>query len=684
VVPNDTPSHDSFAPVAYAGLDLLSRPVWVFDIDRRRVHWANTAALRIWDAATLTELRARDMGRDMSASVARRLAQYQADFIASGAAFNEQWTLYPGGRAVSLNVRFSGHRLDDGRMAMLCEGNPTVDITPESLRSVEALLHTAVMITLYDHAGAPLYRNPAAREAATRADERLDERIGDETLYADLKRAVERNGVATLTVLVRTPRGECWHELSARRCRDAVTAREALLISETDISAVKRTEERANFMALHDALTGLPNRSHLTQQFAQTMAGLTRSGLQAALVFIDLDHFKDVNDTLGHAAGDALLVQIADRLRHATRSSDVVARLGGDEFLILMVSSDIRAAVEHVRTRLMTFIAQPLQLGANELRMTASIGVALYPDDGEDLDTLLPNADLALYAAKARGRNDLALYEASMARAVSARLELETELRRALDKREFELHYQPRVEVATGRVVGAEALVRWRHPQRGLIFPDQFIAVCEKTGLIHALGGFVLREAAKQQAAWAKAGHSLIVSVNLSVRQLTHPDLLADINDVLLTTGAAPHGLELEITESMLLGQDRHLHELLGAICDLGIGIGLDDFGTGYSNLAYLQQFPIRTLKIDRTFIQAPAEKRHLASVIVSMCRAMNFCAVAEGVETEEQRAWIASQGVNEFQGYLFSRPIPAEEFEAKLTSRWAQVSTRGGDRAAL
>jgi diguanylate cyclase (GGDEF)-like protein len=660
----------------YGALDLVSQPVWVFDIDHRRVHWANTAALAVWNAPSLAALCGRDLGHDMSESVAQRLAQYQRDFIAADASFNELWTLHPAGRPVSLAVVFSGHRLPDGRMAMLCEARPAETDAPESLRSVEALLHTAVMITLYDTEGRALYRNPAARASASAHDEELSARIVGHAEHAGLLRELQAAGHATLTLPVLTAQGKRWHEVSARSCRDAVTGQQAMLVSEVDVSAIKRTEARARHQSLHDTLTGLPNRSYVMQHFADVVAGLPQGPVEAALMFIDLDHFKDVNDTLGHAAGDDLLIEVARRLRAATRSSDLVARLGGDEFLILMVSHDIRAEVDRVRDRLLQAIAHPVVLGTTEVSVTPSLGVSLYPGDGGDIETLLRNADLAMYTAKDRGRNDLAYYDAAMASAVLDRTTLETDLRRALELGEFELHYQPRVCVPTGRILGAEALVRWRHPTRGLVMPDVFIGPCENSGLIHRLGTFVFAQAARQQAAWAADGHVLQVAVNLSAHQLRDPGLVPNMAQALRDAGCAAAGIQVEITESALAGHDTRTLNTLQALHAMGVAVALDDFGTGYSNLAYLQRFPIGTLKIDRSFVQGIDTNRPLAELIVSMCRLMKLNMVAEGVETEEQMQWVAAQGIESYQGFIFSRPLPVAEFNA-LLERHLRVTPR-------
>jgi len=643
-------------------LNLISHPVWVFDIDRRCIHWANSAALSVWGATSLLELCSRDMGSDMSESVALRLAQYQIDFKAKNATFNEQWTLYPGGEPTSLHVRFSGYPLNDGRMAMLCHGKPATADTPDSLRSVEALLHTPVMITLYDSGGSPLYRNPAARASAISANQNLKNRLVDSSAHDRLMQALDTSHPTTFTVAVRTIDGEQWHELSARRCRDAVTGEDALLVSEADVSALKRTEAKANFLALHDGLTGLPNRAHVIQRFTGAVEEIRKLGSEAALIFIDLDHFKDVNDTLGHAAGDELLIKVAERLRKATRNTDLVARLGGDEFLILVASKDIFGEVDRVHERVLKSVSQSVVLRGTEVRVTPTMGVSLFPRDGTDLDTLLRKADLAMYSGKQRGRSHMSYYDEGMGNAVSQRTALENELHHAYERNEFEVHYQPMVYTNTQRVTAVEALVRWRHPEHGLVSPDAFIPICESTGMILKLGQWVFDQAVHQQVEWANQGYPLKVHVNLSPRQFLDPNLIEHMRQSLLESRCDSQNVGIEITESMLLGKNDRSVSVLTAIAALGISIALDDFGTGYSNLAYLQRYPIDTLKIDKSFIQSNQEERPLADLIVSLCRTLGMSVVAEGVETQEQLDWVVGRNIEYFQGYVFSKPLLAHE----------------------
>jgi diguanylate cyclase (GGDEF)-like protein len=648
-------------------LEALHQPVWIFDIDRSRVHWANAAGLQLWQARTLTELSARNMSADMSESVARRLCQYQQDFERGDARFSEQWTLYPGGRATTLWVGFSGVRLTDGRMAMLCEARPHEAMPPDSLRSVEALLHTEVMTTLYSRAGRALYRNPAARASVPAGNATLQQRLLDRQDLRELVRGLVESGHHKRIARVLTTDGERWHDVSARLCRDAVTGRQALLVSETDISGLKQAQAQAQYLADHDLLTGLPNRNHVIKCYPQALEECRRQGLQAALIFLDLDHFKRVNDSLGHAVGDELLMHLARRLRGALGPQDRVARLGGDEFLLLVPHADAALVARQRAQELVALLSQPVQISQTELRVTPSIGLSLFPQDGQDIDTLMRHADQAMYSAKAAGRNGMAWFQPAMNAAAQSRLDLEVELRRALAHGDIRAWFQPRVSVETGEIVGAEALARWHHPQRGMIPPDVFIPVCEDCGLICELGAVVLEASARQQVAWAQQGWVLKISVNLSPRQFFYNALLQDVRDILDRTGCDPRNLELEITESVLLGHDGRTVATLEALNAMGLGIAIDDFGTGYSNLAYLHRYPVDTLKIDRSFVRALDDLPALTEMIVTMCQVLKVNMVAEGVETAEQLAWLQARGVHEYQGFLFSPAVPPEAFERLL-----------------
>jgi diguanylate cyclase (GGDEF)-like protein/PAS domain S-box-containing protein len=657
-------------PPLHSQIDRLTTPLWVFDIDRSRVIWANQTALEVWNAVTLAELTARDLAEDMSISVAKRLKQYQEDFEKRDATFSELWTLYPKGEPKTLRVVYSGIRLQDGRMAMFCEANPYHAETPETLRSAEALLHATVMISLYDKSGRPLYRNPAARTNVGGNDASLTSRFVDEEDHSKIRTSLKHHGEARLVARVRAAGEVRWHEITARECRDAVTGSPAILISEVDVSDLKQTEERAHFLALHDVLTGLKNRAFVQQKFCMLLERAAVRGEPVGLLFIDVDRFKNINDSLGHAIGDELLIEVARRLRESVCEADVVARAGGDEFLVLILETGDREKLNDIAGRIRGELSKPIQIEARELQVTASIGISVFPVDGKDIDTLMKSADLALYQAKETGRNCHRYFSPAMREHAETRLETEYSLRRALDQGEFEVFYQPRVSIADNQIVGAEALLRWHHREKGLVGPSQFIALCEETGLIEPIGAWVFETAAQQQRLWQNGGYPIRVSVNLSPRQFRNEGLLSVVRQITAKTGCDPTLMELELTESMIMGNDDKVDETLRVLSDLGFSVSIDDFGTGYSNLAYIQRYPVNCLKIDRSFVADLTTNSAITELIISMCHLIEAKIVAEGVETEEQLAWLRKKGCHEYQGYLFSPPVALDQFARLLVER--------------
>jgi diguanylate cyclase (GGDEF)-like protein len=649
-------------------IDRLTLPLWVFDIDRSRVVWANQSGLEVWSADTLAELTARDLGKDMSISVAKRLKQYQEDFEKRGATFSELWTLYPKGKPKTLRVIYSGIRLRDGRMAMFCEGSAYRPEAPETLRSADALLHATVMISLYDKTGQPLYRNPAARADVGGTDALLASRFVDEEDHRKLRTSLNHQGEARIVARVRAADGVCWHEITARECRDAVTGSPAILISEVNVSDLKQTEEKAHFLALHDVLTGLKNRTFVQREFRTLLESAGVKGESVGLLFIDIDRFKTINDSLGHAIGDELLIEVARRLRLSVREADVVARAGGDEFLVLVREASDRENLNDMAGRIREELSRPVLIETRELQVTASIGISVFPVDGADMDTLMKNADLALYQAKEAGRNCHSYFLPAMRERAETRLETESSLRRALEQGDFELFYQPRVSITNNQIVGAEALLRWRHPEKVLVGPSQFITLCEETGLIEPIGAWVLETAARQQKIWQDSGYPITVSVNLSPRQFRNEGLLPLVRQITAKTGCDPALMEFELTESMIMGNDDKVAESLQVLSDLGFSISIDDFGTGYSNLAYIQRYPVNCLKIDRSFVADLDSKSAITELIISMCHLIKAKIVAEGVETEEQLAWLRKKGCHEYQGYLFSRPVVLDRFHGLLS----------------
>ncbi|MFN8830167.1 MAG: putative bifunctional diguanylate cyclase/phosphodiesterase [Labrys sp. (in: a-proteobacteria)] len=649
-------------------MDRLKTPAWIFDIDRSRVYWANKAALQVWRAKSMAELVARDMGADMSNSVALRLRQYQEDFIRSDVSFAELWTIYPEGQPVTLRVIYSGIRLPDGRMAMFCEGLVDAAKAPETLRSAEALLHTQMMISLYNEDGRPLYQNPAARGTVESFTGTLADRFADPADFDSLYRTLVKKGEAREVIRVRTTKGIRWHEITARACRDAVTGAPAFLTSEVDITDLKETESKAAFLAYHDVLTGLPNRTSVLREFPQMIDRARRAGESVGVLFIDLDRFKAINDTLGHSAGDEVLIEVAKRLERIVGSSGMVARLGGDEFLVVL-QSKTNTRFEQVASAILSALGTSIDVKGRALVVSPSIGLSVYPDNGDTLDTLMKFADLAMYRAKEDGRNCFRYFSKNLQDQVYARVELESEILRAIRLEEFQLFYQPRLSTNTMRIVGAEALIRWVHPEKGLIPPSSFIPMCEETGLIEHVGEWVMMTAAAQQVQWRDRGFDLNMSVNLSPRQFRNGELAQKVADCLQATGCRPDALEFEITESMIMSKDDRVSSVIADLSALGVRLSIDDFGTGYSNLAMLQDFPVDCLKIDRSFISGLAKNRAIADMIVSLAKLMGMKIVAEGVETAEQLTWARAKGCHEFQGFFFSRPVTAEQFEQLLAA---------------
>ncbi|WP_252272948.1 putative bifunctional diguanylate cyclase/phosphodiesterase [Pseudomonas subflava] len=441
--------------------------------------------------------------------------------------------------------------------------------------------------------------------------------------------------------------------------------RKTLLRLQREILRVKDSEANFTHLAQHDALTNLPNRLLIRDRMEQAIGHARRDGCQVALLFLDLDNFKTINDSLGHAAGDELLQEVARRLHEALRDIDTVSRQGGDEFLVVLADVDDLAAVSSLAGQVQQRLAQPFALKGMQIVTSSSIGISLFPGDGEDFDTLLKHADMAMYQAKAAGRNAYCFFDPRMNADNRERLALELDLRQALSRDEFELHYQPIVDLGSGRLLAAEALLRWRHPERGMLGPDRFIPVAEQSGLMVEIGEWVLHEACRQAMLWQAAGQPrFAVSVNLSAVQFRRGDVVKVVEGALNRFGLSPSCLDLELTESILLQDPQELARLKA----LGVKLSIDDFGTGYSSLAYLQRFQVDQLKIDQSFVRGldgNPQNRAIVTAIVQMARSLGLHTTAEGIEDEPTRALLAELGCDQGQGYLFARPAPAAEFAA-------------------
>jgi len=437
-----------------------------------------------------------------------------------------------------------------------------------------------------------------------------------------------------------------------------------------DVTDRKQAEETVHFQAYHDLLTGLPNRALFRDHLGLMLAQARRNQQPLAVLSLDLDHFKVINDSLGHTIGDELLLAVGTRLRQCLREGDTLARLGGDEFAVLLPTLVSRGDVEHICRKIIQVLSKPAYVKGHEIYISVSIGACVAPDDGELVDSLIRQAEIAMYQAKSDGRSRLQFWEPGMQAPYSERMQLEADLRRALVRNEFVLFYQPQVDAVSGEVRGFEALLRWWHPQRGLLSPAEFIPVAEESGVIVPIGDWVLRQAAAQMVEWQKAGLPAVrLSVNISARQLESPDFVDSVMRALHAHGLDGRLMELEITESLLMRDFEANAIKLGRLSAAGVRLAIDDFGTGYSSFKYLSRFPIHSLKIDQSFVQDLEREENLSIVnaMVAMGRGMNLTVIAEGVETAAQRARLQQMQCHEMQGYYFSAPLAAHAATALL-----------------
>ena len=611
----------------------------------------------------------------------------------------------------------------EGCGALLASLNSDATATAPPLRHCETLLHRQggdtlpidlthrVAVVEGTHFGVLLGRDASARIAAEsklRLAARVISRSGEGIIISDAKGLiVEVNkafetitGYSRADALGRNPnflssgrqdkefyrrmwqtlhaegfwQGEIWNRrknneifpewLSLSAIRDDGGEITHYVATFSDVTEAKANEARIQHMAHHDFLTGLPNRFLLTDRFKQVAAAAERNDTRYALLFIDLDRFKNVNDTLGHSIGDQLLRDVASRLGSIVRGTDTLSRQGGDEFLVLLGEVETPEAAAIVARKLMQVLGEPFLLDGHPITVTPSIGIAVSPEDGTDLDSLLKHADLAMYDAKQQGRNNYQFFRREMNARSLELLLMESDLRQALRKSEFELHYQPQISVSSGRPQGLEALLRWRHPERGLVSPADFIPMAEETGLILPIGQWVLNTACQQLANWRTNGWpELRVAVNLSAAQFRQQDLLTQVEAALAAANLPADALELEVTESILMIDAEGTAKMLNALNAMGVALAIDDFGTGYSSLAYLKRFSVSTLKVDRSFVNGigiDGEDAAICSAIIGLARSLRLDVVAEGVETQAQYDWLAKAGCHIIQGYFTGRPAPA------------------------
>ena len=495
-------------------------------------------------------------------------------------------------------------------------------------------------------------------------------------------------GLAANTILVRRDGVEFAIEDSAAPISDRRGTLTGAVIVFHDVSESRAMTLKMSHLAQHDFLTDLPNRVLFNDRLSHSIALAHRSGKPLAVLFVDLDHFKNINDSLGHAIGDQLLREVALRLVPCVRESDTVSRQGGDEFVVLLSELSHPEDAAIIAAKLRTALIAPYTIANHDLHVTASIGISVYPDDGQDAETMLKSADTAMYHAKDSGRNNHQFFRQSMnARAVE-RQSIEAGLRQAVDRQEFVIFYQPTVNLETGRITGAEALIRWRHPDRGLLAPAAFIGIAEESGLIEPIGRWVLREACRQARTWIDAGLRFDrLAVNISAVEFRNPGCYEAVCAALRQTRLEPQFLELELTETVLLRNVDATSVVLHSLSAMGIGIAVDDFGTGYSSLSHLRRFPINTLKVDRSFVQHVATAGSDAAIvgaIIAMGQRLALRVVAEGVETKGQLNFLQAQGCDEGQGYFFGRPQSAESFRALLEGNMLEEAASRSYSSAL
>ncbi|MBH0330178.1 hypothetical protein ABH14_10300 [Brevibacillus brevis] len=442
-----------------------------------------------------------------------------------------------------------------------------------------------------------------------------------------------------------------------------------LLLITRDVTDRKQSEETIHHLAYHDALTDLPNRRMYVQQLSKEMMQAKRFQSSLAVLFLDLDRFKDVNDSFGHDVGDMLLIEASKRLQACLKPGDVVARLGGDEFTIMQNQLLDRNEATALAEQIMYQLQRPFELDGHVFNVSCSIGIALYPQDGDNPEDLLKRADTALYTVKSRGKNGYDFFDPTMEAKSLERILMENEMRKAIEQEQFQIYYQPKIDIATSAMTGMEALVRWVHPELGIIPPNRFIPIAEETGMILALGEWILKQACKQNKNWHDQGYTLKVSVNLSARQIYQKDLIEMIKDILQETKLSPHWLELEITESIFVKMEEAT-AVLQQIRDIGIQISIDDFGTGYSSFSYIKSLPVDTIKIDASFIRDihhNQESQAIVKAIVTIAQSLNMNVIAEGIELHDQVAALKENGCDHGQGYLFSKPLPTDDFDQLL-----------------
>ncbi|HCH52750.1 MAG TPA: GGDEF-domain containing protein [Aeromonas sp.] len=627
---------------------MLHTPIWVYDIQRHHIYWANGSALGLWEASSLAELQSRDFSADMAAAIDLLLQRYLGDFQ-QDRSYNEWWTLSPKGVKKQVYLRLSGIQLA-GRQMMMTEAV----IDADTLYQESSLATGDTLACLFDNEGALESGNHHFDMCFGTGITRLAQVFSgdDEAFYTRLSRV----GEVVAEGECRTQKGMRWFQYQFRHIQQGAR----ILLTMRDITDRKLEELEHRHLAWHDSLTGLLNRYGLMKSL-EAYCGL---GGRFALVFMDLDNFKLVNDNYGHKAGDRLLERVAGRLKQICPRDVELARLGGDEFTALVPLSQASERAQEVADLMLSQMSKPLQLsGVPEVTIGGSIGIAIYPDDADDGDNLITRADMAMYQAKQMGRLRWQRFTPSMQQSLHRKLTLKQFLAKAVGRGELSLRYQPQVDVAQGKLIGLEALLRWYNPVLGHVSPAEFIPLAEEMGLIREIGSWVLATALAQMGEWQRQWQVRVpVSVNLSGFQLSG-SLPGQVAQQLRESEVEAGLLTLELTETVLMLDMKGCIEILDALSEQGIKIAIDDFGTGYSSLAYLNRLPIDTIKLDRSFVVGL--NLPVIRATVAMATSLGLGILAEGVEDEHELAALRAQGCHVFQGFLFSPPMTPEEVAA-------------------
>ncbi len=655
-------------------LSCVQIPVWVFDVDAMCMVWANKPGVYFWNADNLETLLERDMSEGMSNTVKLKLKQTRDDCQQTGKTVSELWTVYPNGSPQTAEIVIAPIELEDGRAALLIQRvNAVNGATSNTLHSAQALLHTSTMISMYDKDYNRVYSNPAARAASMGVHENLRSMFVFQGDFEDVISSLFHQGECTVEAEVRTQKGNKWHSISVQMSPDSVTGNTSILVSSIDITSRRNAQQKAHDLAYLDSLTGLSNRFALLEH----LNVLARNPEKPfSLYFIDLDRFKVINDSLGHRVGDSLLIEVAKRLSSSeSKDQGLVGRLGGDEFIVVTPNLNEADKIKDHVINIDRLLNVPFNIEGHQLHVVPSIGVCQFPQHGANTTDLMRNADLAMYAAKA-ANGGYRFFDESMKIDAMNRLSIENELAVAITENQFEVYYQPKICSYEDKVAGMEALVRWNHPERGLVSPLEFISVAEETGLISKIGAWVMNESMNQQKSWQDAGFDLCVSINISPVQFRSNELKSVISNALVRSQCDPSRIEVEITESMLLGDADLVFDTLTMLNEKGVQISLDDFGTGYSNLAYLQKYPLSCMKIDKAFLD-DMSNTGILEMILGMGKMLGLRLVAEGVETLQQAQWLREHQCDELQGFYFGKPMPKDEATRYL------VEFQSNDKAA-